>query len=602
MKRTSIVFGIKPILLVLALALGFVLAACGNDSGGYDPPVTSVTTKLPAAFVGGKPALNFVKVFEKRLLNQSTAINDDTRIVVIHDTSINDIMPTDTIKAVKAVYNRGGVIVIIEPTFAKSNILTDALNHFSALSNEGTDRHSYDIYAFNNKNAHCFLGDIHPETPRDTIVVDAEGNSSTIPGTNDDLTDEEYGNIIDPFIEWINNNGAGAASRVARAAGDSGYTDITKVFDQYPITQLFPVTVSGDFHYHGKLDMVIYGSATHTASISVNTTVYPLHAFDDQAAPGDYYVMHQEVTMPNKSWYDGIKNYNPGYGSADVCAFFMYKFSITNTLSGGDAAFVSQAAPPTTASSTAYTSGVSWTLGGSVTGGTMNGKPNLTGTFNTGVTYNNTQTRSEADVAIASRVNVGTAAWDANFQNLHAVKNVTNEPPLSSRATYVLLTDWIWRVAEATDDMTNGYTMTINLNGTTWGSSTAATTETRQEDYVTATVTPSIANMTAAVPPPYREPTSALNVVHDGAGYVNSIDIWETGDNGALIYSLPLTLATNAEKNVWLVLGSYKVRVRIGDTYYYSARDVTLEERGTTVNINTANSADFTSQPQSSIW
>jgi hypothetical protein len=242
---------------------------------------------------------------------------------------------------------------------------------------------------------------------------------------------------------------------------------------------------------------------------------------------------------------------------------------------------------------------MSWTVGGSITGGYASNSGQLLVSANAGVTYTNTQSRLISDIDIQNIGDGKNAAWRLNFNNLTSYNSnmSINEPASSSHSTQVLLTDWVWRVPETTDADTKAYTMTVDLNQTKWGGSKFYSSK---ADFGTKSFTPSIAAQTATITPPNRKPTSALNVINDTTGYVNGFDIWaaESSTAGAPAYSQTASLGKGEAKAVWLPLGDYKARIRIGDTYYYSTRNFDLTARGETTDTHagdTGSGGDFTS-------
>jgi hypothetical protein len=307
--------------------------------------------------------------------------------------------------------------------------------------------------------------------------------------------------------------------------------------------------------------------------------------------------MHQEAAVPNSQWYKGKWTNKHGGVHVRLCAFFMKQFSLTNTFSGGNATAL-MSNPTTTVGQTTYTSGVSWTLGGSVTGGYANGSGQLLVSANGGVTVSNTQSRDIKDVDIQNQGNGKNTAWNIEFNNLASYnKDISiNEPALPSRSTQMLYTDWVWRVPGTTDNSRNTYSMTVNLTGTKWGGSKFYTTG---ADFGTTYFTPAVAAQTAAITPPNRTPTGALNVINDTTAYINSIDIWAAASSaaGAPSYSQKSVLGKGEEKAVWLPAGNYKARLQVGSTYYYTTRNFDLTARGVTIDTHagdTAAGGDFT--------
>ncbi|MDR1867934.1 MAG: hypothetical protein LBQ77_06695 [Treponema sp.] len=568
---------------IIAACLGIVLTGC---SANHDDEVLGDTTNLPAAFIGTKPSLNFFPALEARLTNKQSAVTDSTRIVVVHSTHISALSNTDK-ENIKKVFDRGGAVVVIEPIKNELDTLVAHLEHHH-VGHHGEvaeNRHFADIYAFNNKDEHYILHDIHPDTsggtseskPGTIKVVDDDTNETETVTLPDTLNDEDYGAIIDPLIKWLNENAANNSKKAVRA---TTLEDVTQIFESWSVTQSFPVTVSGELAHVAlsKADTLTKGG-----SIQVVTQVYPLHAFDDQTAKGDYYVMHQEVTIPNGSWYNGKWTNKHGGVHVRLCGFFMKNFNINNTLTAsGKTITVLDPNPQTTVGETSYTSGIEWNLTASVTGGQDQGQPKAEATIGGGVSVSNSKTRNIQDIEVHNTGDGKAAAWQLVFNNLTSYNsNISiNEPSAPARSTQMFYTDWIWRVENVSDTATDQFTMTVNLSGTTWGS---AKMYSSSADYGTKSFTPGIGAQTLQILRPNRVPTGALVLTNDSTGYISGITITrKSGDAGKASYSASESVPPKGTITLWLPSGTntYEVQVKVGNATYTS--------KNTTISVNRA--------------
>jgi hypothetical protein len=377
-------------------------------------------------------------------------------------------------------------------------------------------------------------------------------------------------------------------------------TNVAATFDYQTITLSFPITVKGVLAH---VFLSGYDTLTKSGAIQVTTQIYPLYAFADQSAPGDYYLMHQEVTIPNAQWYNGRWTNKHGGVYVRLCAFFMNNFKIRNYLKGlqsGKTVTLHNTSPQTTVGQTVYTSGFSWSLEGSLTGGTQNGKPVATMTAKAGVTFSNTQSRTVSDVDIANLSGGTEAAWSIKFNNLaYFESNSIKEPALPSRSTQLLYTDWVWRVQGTADNSTGSpfSNMVINLTDTTWGGSKFYS---GKADFGTTTFKPWIDAQAVSITPPNRVPTAELKITNNSSDYISEIKIWKNGNAAdSPDYTLTKTIPPKGFDKIWVPVGSgYKVQLKAGNSLYHSQNGgFSLSTRGEAVEVfyDGDNSPDFAS-------
>jgi hypothetical protein len=568
------------------VAISFI--ACDDDKvkdevlypDNLNPEPEAVTTNLPAATIGSMPAVNFMAALNERLLTKQAAIDATTRIVLVHNSHLATI-PAASKEAILEVYNRGGDIVLVEPEIDDVEAFSEFLNHSHMAAASSQARHFADIYAFNKRNNNYMLGDIHPD-----------GSEIT------DLDPAHYGNIMNPFIEWLNKNAADTRSTTPTRATTEP-ADLMKTFDYQTLTTSFPMTVNA------TLAHVVASSTDNlskTGTVQVVTTVYPIHAFDDQASPGDYYLMHQEVTIPNGSWYNGTWTNKHGGVYVRLCAYFMQNFAISNYLvSGLTGAVALTPSPTTTVGSTSYTSGVSWHIDASVTGGgsTKEG-PAASATIGGGVEVSNSQTRNISDVDVRNLCSGATAAWGLDFNNLASYNaNLSINPPAAaSRSTQMLYTDWVWYFPSIRDNSTTtNFDFYINLSGIKWGGSHffSSNADFSTGDYYPSGEPAKVVLMQASFSAPNRTPTGQLKLKNNDINlYLSEVKIWKSD---AAVTTTPITIAGSIapgdDTELWLPTGTYKMQLKIGTTVYHTSSNFTITRAGVFQLNGGTNSPDF---------
>jgi len=168
------------------------------------------------------------------------------------------------------------------------------------------------------------------------------------------------------------------------------------------------------------------------------------------------------VTAHNAQMYQGRYTSRHGLVYCRICGFYLEKLTTTSeiiTTSGYSARFPSFGTPmpTTTVGQTSYSSGLSWNLGGSLSG-TIGSSMLLCGTISGGVTFSNTQDRSISDVDVLLNTSGSNVKYEYPFNNLpyYWALKITDPPAISvNDAEFVQ--DWVWRVPESKDGETRSF-------------------------------------------------------------------------------------------------------------------------------------------------
>jgi hypothetical protein len=581
-----------------ALLVALLLSVSCENPAGSDTPDTPVCNAA-TAFLGGGNNSAWGGALKSLFPNADTNITDSTEVVVINSSVLGA-----NKSALKNAYDGGALLVTLEPTASELSDMetlgwTGGLVSGISLAAWDNDGNSFVLNDITKPYAFDMDDNGTPDDYTDDTVVVVSPSSVT-------MTDDDYRNMLEGFISWCDNV-AVKGNHSLKGDSDSGIGSITDAagkvvasFDVQSVSQSYPVTVSGTLA-HVALSKA--DTLSKSGSITVYTQYYPLHSFDNQASPGDYYCFQQQVTIPNGSWYNGKWTNKHGGVSVRLCAFFMEKFNIQNTftkLQGANSDLLNQL-PATTVSQVNYTSGSSYGFTGSFTGGTQGGKPLASATVGTSMTWSNSKSWSVSDIDIQNQSNgTDTAAWDVKFNNLTSYNsNISiNEPSLPSRSTQLLYTSWIVRVEGVSDAATGpSLSMATSLQGTTWGGTHLYSSK---ADFKTYDFTPGISGQSVQIAAPNRVPTGKLTLTNnDPSLYVRQIDIFKanTPTSGTPDYTDTDTIPPNGGTlDIWLPTTetNYKFRITLGTKTMHSTGTIKTELGSVkTVYITGDGSADF---------
>lgn len=276
-------------LLLMCAAFVLMAGGCGgSDDGGG---ITKIVTDRPAVLAGEMPEINFLPAFESRLVNKiGSDITDEAEVIVLHDNHVN-LLSDGQKTALKNAYERGAVIVLVEPTYDELTELSGIVGHDLATTRDTGSRHFCDMYAFNGEGHTYVLGDIHPD-----------------PASSEALSDDEYGTIMNPFVEWIDKNGSRNFSSEGPGDGQNGDTALERLVKAQSVTFNDNVSISSILGVagtgHGFEPHWYSAPAPYTTRY---TNTYWITAVHD-LTPGvdaDYYIIDQAVTLVNGNMYKG---------------------------------------------------------------------------------------------------------------------------------------------------------------------------------------------------------------------------------------------------------------------------------------------------------
>ncbi len=432
-------------ILLATTLLPVVFGGCGGGGEGA-AKVSRVTTDRPAVLLGEMPDLDFMPALVSRLTNRTEGeIADDTEVVVMHDRFINSL--TDAQKAgLKKVYEGGGIVALIEPTYDELTEVAGIVGHELAAAVDRGAEHFCDLYAFN--------GDWHTYVVGHTHTDPASGDASLDPAAEAAY----YEAMMDGLAAWIDNNGpVKKAPLQSRGAEPSSIEDLVKA---QTVTHC---------HTFKRWDMVASTGYTDT---------YFIYALYDYNNDLDYYVLSQEVMLVNGPM---VKDKWTPEAYLDCFGYWLYSFDTFHQLEstvGGKSTVLSSAvcditkpSPLTVQGQRSYSVGVTYSWSGALGFSGLGG----TGSLSSGLKYDSSVSMNVADLTINFRGGVGidgkptgtdSAYWQYRVQNLPKIKvdvgpywHVGAPLPPIVVSTAMFYNKWIWSVKNPGE---NGGTFTMN--------------------------------------------------------------------------------------------------------------------------------------------
>ncbi|MDR3354282.1 MAG: hypothetical protein LBO21_04535, partial [Synergistaceae bacterium] len=424
--------GFRSLVFLFAM-LAFVagVGGCGggggDSGGGIDPgPAATGTTNSPAVLVGTINSDNLLFAsFEDRLTSKLpvSSLADAAVIVLNSASAIDEAAGTaDMAAQLKVAYDKGAIIVALEPHLAGMNKLSELTGaHLSAAEDNGGNRFC-DIYAFVDSKTTGFhtyvLGDregryyddvtgpangVSTAKPLASVKAEEEVTSGEVKPVTPDAppvlapSEDEYKAMLDHFIEWINNVGPkNMESRLRNAKAAARKADTTD--DVLALVKAQTVT------FNNSLPAPWDRGGFKPTSLYTDT--YFIYAIYDGNAKYDYYIFDQECDVISGNMYKGLWT-NDDWGSyTHIMAFYLYDYYTDHYLQDSAGAFLNNArqsilktSPTTTTGSSTYTTSSSWTIGGSL--GFNGDSP--TGSVSGSMTYSQSHTPSIPDITVTAQ-------------------------------------------------------------------------------------------------------------------------------------------------------------------------------------------------------
>jgi len=343
-----------------------------------------------------------------------------------------------------------------------------------------------------------------------------------------------------------------------------------------------------------------------TVQVYVVFSIYPAYAFNGQGGSGDYYFVKTSLNTPNENVYAGYHN-EEFWGThchwdGPCMTDLNYSCMVIdgNDSTTGRVPFFTEGYPKpgTTEGSTTYTTGFSYDIGGSATGGYSTEKGGQgCATFNFGLGWSDSESETVPDIKIHALANSGDgkAAWKYEFTNVIKYKSGSS---FTTGSTICVSTaefgqSWGW-YSKGTADCTNNslgqlYVVTNPNYGCAWYLAQGSGRFTDMPG-------PTFYNRLDLVVP-NRYPTGQLIIDIPHGLFVSDISIINESTQEEVSFS-GQTFDSNSGFSCWLDTGSYTITLMAGASastmklYKYKAAGSGIEEatitRGNDYRINAA--------------
>lgn len=479
-------------------------------------------------------------------------------------------------------YNRGTVLVIVNPDMVRVERVCHDLD--IPFGGAITNQNNLALFAFNSGGDSYSMDD---------------------PFDSDATARDDFNQYLNPFTSWLNQV-LDKKKVTSTPNGTPEPADVQKTFDYQTISHTYSV------HLKKELGTVLWSTpdtVEASGQVTLSMSIYPLYAFEDQQNPGDYYIINTTLTAHNETLYLGEFENRHGGVHVHMCAYILRHMEMTCSVdpkSGYPVNFPLNGTPTplTTQVNQTFTNGMSWSLGGSLTGGLEATGPSVAATINAGVTFENSTSVQVPDLIIANNWSGGTvkSKFSVDLNATGEIQGYGMHEPTSflCKSNMEVYPAWIWHVGGTKDVDTTSFTGQCKV---------VVTYKTMR--YYSSVLDGAINNFDDGIPAdnqifhfrlhaPNRVATGSLllkNTDHRG-NYITHIKLWKEGSDyqAAPLYAYNESIANGNEMTKSIATGKYMIQIEVGQnasslkTYHTSnAVEITRGE------ISTINSGfDFT--------
>jgi hypothetical protein len=482
LKRRTFMGKRKLSIALIVFAAVIAMGGCGSSDGGggYSP----VTLDKPTYVVGDIPSDNpMFADFEvvsiagdnkvDRIPNRVDKI-DDAKVLIIHDDVV--VSKLSALQAeVRAFFERGGMVILVEPSqpvLQQISIWTGA--HLSAAGDNGAERFA-DIYAFYNDPTvgdvpstgyHTYVLGDKPDRYKDftltelvSTVFDKFWNLDNVtiqpefPFEHRAITKWEAVEMVDHFIEWVNNNGPkGSRERLANVKVNLD-SQLEAVGDVADLVKAQTVTLNKE--------TPTFVGPKHIAKYS-NT--YFIYAIYDKDHDYDYYIVEQEAHVQSGSVYDGTWSDHIFLLTINGVGDYLFDYYTDHYLMSGSTYLneskvdILKSSPQTTTVNTDLTTGFTLSFSGNLGFNSSGvGSGGVTG----GMSYSSSRKTTIPDVRVVYQEGLlapfatganNNARWTYQPALVEIRGTSISSPPAISVNTAIFLNTWIWRVQNPAND------------------------------------------------------------------------------------------------------------------------------------------------------
>lgn len=539
------------ILMLMAAVLG--LTACTS----YDQPVVNPTPTPPTPDTPIQPEPDYESVMCNDAVFVSYGIDQVVRTAM--ESYLTDITAIDNadvavVKSedigtyegeLKALYDRGGLIVVARPTGDHFKEFAEKYNITNMLPIESTqpillfatdnNHHHYVLYANG-----PFDGTYNDEDVTTISPVKSTGEEIKEPTLEDEQT--YYKRRVFEFFRWIKQH--------RKDHADTRSATWTALYDPYIyFVECEHIRHNYEVAMNHEVCHVLFCSKDYintTGSIDVNYQIYTAYFFGGESQHGDYYIVTRDVTVHNDDAYNPYDVWHGGV-LISVAGYYMKEFDITTKLVDmrnhdlNDVVFAKDPTPGTTINSTSYTSGFTLGFDGAVSVGTDTG-----GSLGFGAGYDHSVTKDISDLEIQkvtdsqsravthkyivknlfSGLDDGWFAWDSYTK-------MESKIPGIARSDFDATSEWCWFVPAGTNDVDDNKTTSFYLyNIMTYGYGCKVRSDVG-DIYNDTHSYSATGGSIFAISAPNRTPFGVLALQNTHANTIGDVHIWGKGQDPA---------------------------------------------------------------------
>lgn len=341
-----------------------------------------------------------------------------------------------------------------------------------------------------------------------------------------------------------------------------------------------------------------------TGEVAATYKITPLHAFDDQAGHGDYYIVDGTFTISNAKMYQPNHTNMHGWVHVRIGGFCLTNCDIDvklydkNGKIDGVKAFSSSPLPETVIQEKTYTINDGWNIGGSVTGGIAGGNSSAKGkylegsgqvSFNWGVSHSKSESYKISDLTIRNNSNVDNVGYSLVNNNVvgfdwgcdHGLSDCAD----FAKSSLIFHASWIWYIPGAKDmDTTNKMTIKTTMKPK-YKSCRFYSTKADYDEWYDEITKTGYADLEL----PNRQPTGIVTIANDTDETISNVKLIDK--NGKVAYESTSSFLKGTEAKFCMPTGKYTIWYMRGKTakemvpYQYATAETFSIERGKTLNL-----------------
>lgn len=374
--------------------------------------------------------------------------------------------------------------------------------------------------------------------------------------------------------------------------------EATTVFDSQTIG------FNKDYSVHRVVGHVILSNEDTldgTGNASATYTITPLHAFNDQAGHGDYYLVNATYTIANANMYHpNHKNWHGGV-QVRIGGFCLCHCDIESSIYCGDSKidavrlFASSPKPETTINTHTYTVADSWNIGGGITGGIKGGTSKIEGngslTFNWGVAHSKSDTYTVCDLNVKNNSDANTVRFALDNRNVvdfdwgseFGLKDCAD----FAKSSLIFHATWIWYIPNVVDvDENTKFSVKTRIFPQYKSCRFYSTQADYNEWYDTLTC-----EGTCQLELPNRQASGYLEITNDSDETITNVTLYENSKAGKVVYNSHSSFAKGSIAKFCMPVGKFFITFEKGKSalekkqYEYKNGDSFELTRGNTVNM-----------------